>query len=137
MIFTFLVSFGIILCVCPVPRAMAMENSLPGQKVAVTVGMKDNGREVGMKAGEVMQIELQTLGSAGYSWEFEDFDTDHFEIVSKEARVISDRIGAPVMRLWQLRAKKSGNARIVMYNYRLWEGREKSVNRFFLDVTIE
>jgi predicted secreted protein len=104
---------------------------------AVTVGPADNGREISLKKGDVLQIELRSHVTAGYSWYFENFDKERLEMISKEAKAESNRMGAPVLGIWRLRAKTGGTAKIRMHNYRVWEGKEKSVNQFFLDIRIE
>lgn len=105
-----------------------------GMVVMVTIG--DNGRQITLETGGILEIELQTMGGAGYSWEFDGLDTDYLDVVSHGTRALADRPGAPVLSMWRLKGKKSGVTKIVMYNYRVWEGKEKSVNRFVLDVRV-
>ena len=41
-----------------------------------------NGREIKVRNGSMIQVELNQAGSAGYVWEIEDLDKEHFEVVS-------------------------------------------------------
>ena len=45
-------------------------------------------------------------------------------------------VGAPVLTVWKLRAKKPGTSFVRMNCYRQWEGREKTVSRFEVQVKI-
>ena len=115
----------------------AMEEGGTDKETVATVTIEDNGREITLKRGGILEIELQTMGGAGYSWEFDNLGTEYLDVVSHGSKALSDRAGASVLNVWRLRAKKIGVTKIVMYNYRVWEGKERSVNRFTLDVRME
>ncbi|HEY3278095.1 MAG TPA: protease inhibitor I42 family protein [Syntrophorhabdaceae bacterium] len=108
---------------------------LQGNPLIVT--MADNGKEICLKTGEIFRIELSTYGTAGYSWQFEQMDKEYLEIVDKESKAASGLMGAPTKMAWQLKALRAGNTKIEMYNYRIWEGREKAVSRFSLGIDIK
>ena len=61
----------------------------------LTVRIEDSGKEVGIWKGDILQIELKTFGTAGYTWQFDDLDPDYLEIISKETKPVSDRMGGP------------------------------------------
>jgi predicted secreted protein len=103
----------------------------------ITVKIEDSGKEVSLKKGDTIQIELKTFGTAGYTWQFDDLDEGYLETVSRETKPVSDRMGAPTLCIWLLKARKSGSTKITMSNYRVWEGREKAVAEFSLAVKIE
>ena len=103
----------------------------------ITVKIEDSGKEVSLQKGDTIQIELKTFGTAGYMWQFDGLDKGYLEIVSRETKPVSDRMGAPTQCIWLLKAKKSGSTKITMSNYRVWEGREKAVGEFSLAVKIE
>ena len=104
---------------------------------AVTVGIEDSGKEIKLKKGDVVRIELRTFGTAGYMWYFDDLDRSYMELVSEETKPVSRLMGAPTLCVWRLKAGKAGKTKIIMSNYRVWEGREKAVGKFSLDITIE
>jgi predicted secreted protein len=115
---------------------MAQSRDVVGQG-PVRITMEEKGKEVVVRKGETLEIELRTHATAGYSWQFETLDGEYLEVTGKESRAMSDRMGAPVMMTWRLKAKKAGATKIEMDNYRVWEGKEKSVNQFSIRVRIE
>ena len=105
----------------------------------VIVNKEFNGREIKVKAGGVIRIDLEELGSAGYSWMVQDFDGELFEVLSVRTESPpppSDITGKPVVRTWMIQAKKAGKGEIKILQYRPWEGKEKAVGSFFLKVRI-
>jgi predicted secreted protein len=108
-----------------------------GKDEIVKVSIEDKDREIHVKTGAIIEIELETVGGAGYSWFFDGFKTEYFEILSEKTRTLSDRTGAPVTMVWRVRTKKPGAGGINMYNYRIWEGKGKAVNRFSMKITID
>jgi predicted secreted protein len=118
-------------------KAGTMEEGRIGREGITTVKIQDSGKVISLKKGDFLQIELETFGTAGYSWQFDELDKEYLEIVSKETKALSDRLGAPALSVWRLKAKKSGSATIMMSNYRVWEGKGKSAKEFSLTVKIE
>jgi predicted secreted protein len=107
-------------------------------KSALTITKEHNGQEMEVKSGDVFQIELEEMGSAGYSWQIDRLNTDYLELVSKKTRVISkSQVGAPVIAVWLFKAKKAGDTEIMMNQYRLWEGKEKTTDYFLIRLTIK
>ena len=104
----------------------------------MTITQEDNGKEISVKPGKKIRIELKELGSAGYGWYVENLDKEHLEFVSKETKVISEgKVGAPVMAVWLFEAKKKGSSEIKMDYYRVWEGKDKATEHFSIKLTIE
>ena len=135
--------FVFIICGHPVmaafveARAMNEGEGGTGTETVVVAAAKDNGKEIVLKIGAILQIELRTVGAAGYSWKFDKLDEDYLKVISHESEAVSGASGAPVRSVWRLKARKRGSLKIAMYNYRVWEGKEKSVNTFVLQVKIE
>jgi predicted secreted protein len=104
----------------------------------VTVQKEQSGQAITVKAGDLIQIELAELGSAGYSWDIDNLDSQYLELISEETRKISEegKIGAPVIRVWYFKAKKLGQTEIKMNYYRKWEGVKKSQDHFFIRINI-
>jgi predicted secreted protein len=84
----------------------------------------DSGKEITVRAGDVIRIELQQAGATGYLWEPHDLDTEHFKVVSMETRedVGSEITGAPVVRIWSIKALKKGKSELRFFYYRPWKG---------------
>jgi len=99
----------------------------------------DNGKTITVHKYDVIQIELEALGAAGYAWHIESLDPELLEIVQKDTIVNSKkekRAGAPVTHMWQLRAIKAGETEIAMHYYRVWERKDTAIGEFRLKVKI-
>ena len=105
----------------------------------VTVDKAFNGREIKVRSGGIIRVDLEELGAAGYAWTIQDVLRDHFEILSvrtEEPPLSSEVTGKPVIKTWLIRATKAGRAELKFLNYRPWEGQEKAVDSFVLRVII-
>jgi predicted secreted protein len=113
-----------------------------GEEIAddwiMIINKQDNGKGVEAKVGDVLQIELESLGSAGYKWHIDNLDANFFELLSEgtEATGDEEKIGAPVMSIWRFRLLQKGLADINMSHYRVWEGKEKASEHFHIKLTI-
>ena len=87
-------------------------------------------KEIYLKKGKIFEIHLEENPSTGYEWHFFQLDKDLFEIISIEKQPKSKFIGAPVISIWEIKALKSGESKIIMKYYRDWEGVEKAVDNF-------
>lgn len=109
--------------------SIALANSdLSSNKISLN--KRNNGNIIQAHKGDIVQIELQTLGSAGYNWYFDNLDPECFDLISHNTKKISDLVGAPVLGIWTLKIKKSGNCKVKMDNYRIWEGKKKVIDHF-------
>jgi len=107
-------------------------------KTLVTIEKQDNDKEITVKPGDIIRIELEEMGSAGYSWVVDNLNTEYLEMLSKGTKPISeDKPGAPVLRIWMFKAKKKGFVEINMDHYRVWEGKEKATEHFSIKVLIK
>jgi predicted secreted protein len=113
-------------------------NKETGDKKVITITSKNNGQTVEIENGEILRIELEELGSAGYQWQLEELDHEYLVLVSKETRDLAKgRVGAPVMAIWLLKTKKIGQTGISMAHYRTWEGKEKASAHFSIKLIIK
>ena len=105
----------------------------------VIVNKASNGREIRVVTGDMVRVELEQAGAAGYTWEIQDLDTKYFEVLKTETvgrPEPEDFVGAPVIRRWLLLAKKEGRVKLRFLHYRPWEGKESAVETFVLKVQI-
>jgi predicted secreted protein len=110
-----------------------------GGEETIIVHKEQNGQEITVKSGTLIQIELAETGSAGYSWHIDNFNFHQYlELISEKTRKISEegKIGAPIMHVWCFKAKKVGQTEIIMDYYRKWEGVKKSTDHFFIKIKI-
>ncbi len=98
----------------------------------VTLHKSDNGRQVDVKPGDVVQVELSGSGGTGYWWHVTKLDTACAELVSEETKPAADPklLGGPVQGIWRFKAKTAGKTDLVMKYYRVWEGPDKSEDQF-------
>ena len=99
----------------------------------------DNGKEIKVASGGTLRVELPQAGSAGYAWEIQDLDTEHFEVL--EAGTVDrpapqDIVGAPVTMRWVLLTKKAGSTHLRLLYYRPWEGKASTLETFMMKVEI-
>lgn len=120
-----------------VGAALETYGSASGARMFV-VAKEQSGSEIKVRPGDIIQVELPALGSAGYSWHIGQIDGERLEFVSQSTRQVSDdgRVGAPVVGVWKFKARKQGTTVIKMDLYRQWEGAGKSVDHFSLRVII-
>ena len=97
-----------------------------------------NGEIIKVKPGDFISIELSELGSAGYSWHINNFDSQIIELISDKTRGVSDetKVGAPVIHTWKFLAKRAGETKIKMDHYRTWEGPREASDHFQITIKI-
>lgn len=118
---------------------LAFGISSPSEAETIIVNKAFNGREIKVRVGGLLRVDLEELGAAGYAWAPKDFDKDHFEIVSVKtegAPSPNDVTGAPVVKSFLIRSIKAGRSELKFLYYRPWEGEENTVDRFLLKVLI-
>lgn len=98
----------------------------------------DSGREITVGPGEIIRIELEQVGAAGYVWEPHDLDTEHFEVLGVETRAIvrPKMTRLPVIKIWSIKALKEGKSELRFFYYRPWEGIKNALDEFVLKVRI-
>src|SRR5271157_590257 len=75
----------------------------------VILHKEDGGREVQVKSGDVIQVELQGAGGTGYWWYVTNLDKTRVELVSEETKPVSpDKklLGGPTRGVWRFKAKE-------------------------------
>lgn len=105
----------------------------------VIVNKAFNGREIKVRAGGLIRVDLEELGAAGYAWAIKDLDKEHFEMLGVETegtRPAGDVTGAPVVKKWLFRATKKGATELRLLYYRPWEGEKNAADSFILKVRI-
>lgn len=106
----------------------------------LVVTKADSGKEITVTCGDIIQIELVEQGATGYLWQFDDLDRQYFDLTNIETEKIHKEggfTGAPVLKRWQLKAKKAGKITVHMYYFRPWEDKRKAADRFTLSVRIK
>ena len=108
-----------------------------GDGKTVVLSKQDSGKQIDVKTREVVQVELEAMGTAGYQWFVESLDQDILRLVSEETKVsYPGRLGAPVLMIWKFEMIKEGFTEIKMNHYRSWEGKEQSTDHFEVRIKI-
>ncbi len=105
----------------------------------VIVDKSFNKREIKVRVGAAIRVELEELGSAGYTWKLKALDQEHFgtpEVETKGAPPQDDFTGAPVLKTWLIKAKKPGQTELRFIHYRPWEDENSASETFYLRVRI-
>jgi len=108
-----------------------------GDGKTVVLSKQDSGKRIDVKIGEVLQVELEAMGTAGYQWFVGSLDQEILRLVSEETKVLHPgRLGAPVLMVWKFEVIKEGTTEIRMNHYRSWEGKEHSTDHFEVRIKI-
>ncbi|MDO9531890.1 MAG: protease inhibitor I42 family protein [Deltaproteobacteria bacterium] len=110
----------------------------------ITVTKEQGGREITLKVGNILLIELPGQGGTGYSWSVEEACAPYVKLMDHTTRQPKEdrlggpvRVGGPVMHVWRFKAEKPGACEIKMAYYRPWEGVGKAVDHFVIKLHIE
>ena len=115
-----------------------MAGAVMANEPDVILTKQDNGKEITLKVGQVIQVQLEGIGGTGYWWYVENLDPRYWELLSEKTRAASDgRMGGPVLGLWTFRAKEPGTAEIALNYYRTWEGVGKASDHFGVRIKIQ
>jgi inhibitor of cysteine peptidase len=104
----------------------------------VKLSKDDNGREITIKIGDILQIELKRSGGTGYEWYLDKSYKKYFELMKEDTETGQREglVGTPVGRTWKLRAIERGETDIRLFLYREWEGKDKAAETFKVKVRI-
>jgi predicted secreted protein len=106
---------------------------------ATLVQMPDNGKQIRVKAGEIIELALPEQAGTGYIWKFHRLDEAHFKILHTATKSLAEpnRVGGPMLQTWQIQTLAPGQARLSRDYLRPWEGRASAVNHFTVQVQID
>lgn len=107
-------------------------SSSPKAGREVKLSKRDNGKEITIEIGDVLQIELERSGGTGYEWYLDQSYKKYFELTREDTETRQNRglVGTPVMKKWKLRAIERGETDICLFLYREWEGKDRAVETF-------
>lgn len=98
---------------------------------------EDNGKEIVVNLSETFQLELKSMGSAGYKWFLRDFDKGYVELLSEETKPLNTaKVGSPITYIWRFKAIKEGVTTLELDYYRPWEGLDKKEKEFNIRIVI-
>jgi len=108
-----------------------------GDGKTVVLNKQDSGKQIDVNIGEVVQVELEAMGTAGYQWFVESLDQEILRLISEGTKVLHPgRLGAPVLMVWKFEVIKEGTTEIKMNHYRSWEGKAHSTDHFDVKIKV-
>lgn len=133
-----MVLFGFLASLLGLTEFSGMTGISMGNEPDVILQKQDGGKDITVKAGQSIQVQLEGMGGTGFWWYVQNLDTRRLELLSEKTRAESKgRVGGPVLGLWTFRAKEPGTAEIKMDYYRIWEGSDKATDHFQARIKIE
>ena len=127
-----------LLCVCCTTTAHAACSKI-GDAEKMKLTKNDNGRNISISIGSIIEIELSTPAGTGYEWSVANLDQQYLELIKEETIVTQtdrDKVGQPVVKKWYLRALRSGVTEVIMGLYRSWEGKDRPGDLFNIHIDI-
>jgi len=112
---------------------------LPSHMTKIILDESWNGKTIELKTGDEIQIELRGTGGTGYAWHFDELDNDYLQLIGEGRKVQEESeelVGSSTLYYWILKAKKIGKSVLKMNYYRIWEGRDKAIRRFEVEMDI-
>jgi predicted secreted protein len=117
---------------------MFSTSALMAAEATVTVTKEQGGREIALKVGNILQIELPGRGGTGYSWSVVATGAPYLKLLSQATQKVGERrLGSPVMQVWRFQAEQPGAVEVKMSYYRPWEGVGKATEHFRIKLRIE
>ena len=103
-----------------------------------TVTKAQHGREIALKVGSILEIELPGQAGTGYSWLEQATGAPYLKLIDQTTRPDKQgRLGGPVIQVWRFKAEKPGTTEIKMAYYRSWEGVGTAKDHFLIKLHIE
>lgn len=119
-------------------KGVTIREGVMNDKNIVIIKKEDDGKEIGIKRGDVIQIELERMGSTGYKWYVDAIDAEHLELITEETVSLEEGVtGGPVLDIWRLKALKKGHVEMKIDCYREWEGIDRAIEHFSIRLNIQ
>lgn len=102
--------------------------------------IEDHEKEITVRLGDTIQIELERAGATGYDWHIDGAYKEDFILLSmedKQKTVEHGVLGAPIVKTWRLQTIRRGKTELAIYLYRDWEGRNAAIDTFSIKAAIE
>jgi len=107
-------------------------------EATITVTKEQSGREIALKVGDILLIELPAKGGTGYSWAAAETFPPYLKLLDQTTRQLTEgRVGGPVMQVWRFKAGRPGAGEINLAFFRPWEGVGTAVDHFRLKLQVE
>jgi len=103
---------------------------------------KDIVRDLGVSTGDTIAVTLCSNGSTGFQWGEKAQIGDSQVLQQTDYKVVAPgntggKVGVPGTEVWNFKALKAGGSTIYLEYSRNWQGGEKGVQTFKLNVTVK
>ena len=109
------------------------------QANSLVITKADDGKEITVPKGGLMEVRLKQSGGTGYLWQIVDPDETHLKVLGSTDTPLKQGkiVGGPLLKTWKIQAVESGQAELKIFLYRSWEGIEKAADRFQVRIRIQ
>jgi inhibitor of cysteine peptidase len=115
-------------CVAPKKEDVGMHE--------VVLSQSQSGTTVNVNPGDVVVVSLPENPTTGYRWAIDDVDSTVLELENSEITRAGDTsVGSGGQRILRFTAKAPGTTRLLLKNWREWQGDSSIVDRF--DATVQ
>jgi len=125
-------------------NAQQPDNDAPSKTAPRILTMEDSGKEIELGLGEIIKVKLKFSGGTGYLWYMDGLDESHLKLVGEEVRDISTGnpergpvLGGPSVSSRTFKAVAPGDTSLRLLQYRVWEGKERAINKFEVKLHID
>lgn len=116
---------------------MMGQSSLLAADATLRVTKAQDGRDLELKVGGILEIELPGRGGTGYQWSAVATGAPCLKLMSQTTRAVKEgRPGGPVIQVWRFRAEQPGAGEIKMAYFRPWEGVGQAKDHFHLKIRV-
>jgi inhibitor of cysteine peptidase len=100
----------------------------------VTLTDQDNGLRLPLHVGDMLEIHLAEIATAGYRWAPDNYDTGVLELAEATASYPSAAVGSGGEAIFRFRVVGVGSSTLVMKYWRHWEGSGSIIQRFAVTI---
>jgi len=104
-----------------------------------TISEADNGREIKVTRGDIIEVRLPAQLGTGYGWRVTSAASRRFELIDGRPKIESSSNvapGASETEVFRFVARKAGRARLELRYSRPWEPNKKALKTFYLTVVV-
>jgi len=103
-----------------------------------TLTLADHGSEVTVSKGQIVELQLASNPSTGYTWEISELDTDLLDWSGEvEYTSQSDLAGAGGVEIFRFKARNTGRSQLSLIYHRSWEEDVEPETVFTITVIVE
>ncbi len=125
-------------------NAQQPDNAAPSKTTPRILTMKDSGKEIELGLGETIKVDLKFSGGTGYLWYMDGLDESHLKLIDEEVVDSSPEnlergpaLGGPREDIRSFKTVASGDTSLRLLQYRVWEGKERAINKFEVKLHID